>query len=775
MLNLRTGFVSPQFHVVYDDLFQTVDNVFADVDEELPFDQELWDELFRDQRERYIDDFEDDDEIPPLHPDWLEPDEVKDRVADENRRFARRYGKLPDPSETDNDIPDLTWDSNDESVDEPTVTRVVPPAAPTVAPVVPTVVPVVPVAPIAPTVTTEPPAEASNSPKPRRSERVRKPNPRYNKASFLSVPRKIRSGRVENAFLNNLDWSAFKAVVNSPDLMAMAAVMESYTDPKTGLVEDWHPLAFASLANASDNPNYNQAMNGPDADGYYLAMKDELKVLTGRGSWEIVDKKVHMKVLGSTWTFKCKRFPDGGVRKLKARFCVRGDQQIEGIDFFDTYAPVVHWSTIRLLLMTSIMMGLATSQVDYTCAFLHAPIEEEVYCEMPRGFRKAGKVLKLKRSLYGLRQSPKNFFEHLKGKLLSLGFKQSKADPCLFIHDKMICITYVDDCLFAAPKSTDITEMIARLRTECEMELSVEDDLAGFLGVTIEKRSDGSIELTQTGLIDRIISVLGLEGANTKATPANLGALGKDEDGPGCNATFSYPSVVGMLMYLTGHSRPDIGFAVHQCARYTHCPRHSHEEALKRIGRYLLGTRTRGLIIRPSASLKIDLYVDASFAGMWGYEDRHDPACTKSRTGYVLFVGGCPIVWGSKLQNEVAGSTMEAEYIAMSEAMKHLIVLKRLVVAFCRAIQVDPETVSDLMTTVFQDNSAALTLANLEPPRMTPRTKHFAIKYHWFRDLLKPMKIQIVPINTDNQIADILTKSLGALKFQEMRKKLMGW
>jgi hypothetical protein len=374
-----------------------------------------------------------------------------------------------------------------------------------------------------------------------------------------------------------------------------------------------------------------------------------------------------------------------------------------------------------------------------------------------------------------LKQSPKNFYDHLKGKLLSLGFEQSPADPCLFVHDKMICITYVDDCLFSAPNGSDITTMIERLRDECQMELSVENDVAGFLGVNIERKEDGSIELTQTGLIDRIIAAMGLEGANGKRTPAVVGSLGKDEDGAPCNEAFSYPSVVGMLMYLSGHSRPDIGFAVHQCARYTHFPKRSHEEAVKHIGRYLLNTRKRGLIIKPSKNLKVDLYVDASFAGLWGYEDKHDPACVKSRSGYVIFVGGCPIVWGSKLQTEIAGSTMEAEYIALSESLKHLIVLKRLVVAFCRAIQVDPETVSRIMSTVFEDNSAALILANLEPPRMTPRTKHFAIKYHWFRSMLKPLHIEIVPVDTEEQIADIFTKSLTVIKFERMRKKLMGW
>lgn len=130
------------------------------------------------------------------------------------------------------------------------------------------------------------------------------------------------------------------------------------------------------------------------------------------------------------------------------------------------------------------------------------------------------------------------------------------------------------------------------------------------------------------------------------------------------------------------------------------------------------------------SSMKVKMYVDAAFAGLWGYEDRHDPSCVKSRSGFVIFVGGCPIFWGSKLQTEIATSTMESEYIALRESMKHLIVIKRLIVTVSLAISMDPEEVMNFKSTVFEDNSACLILAKLEAPRMTPQTKHFAIKYH---------------------------------------------
>jgi hypothetical protein len=131
--------------------------------------------------------------------------------------------------------------------------------------------------------------------------------------------------------------------------------------------------------------------------------------------------------------FKCECYPDGLITKLKTQFCVRGDKQLDGVDYFETFAPVVSWTTICLMLILSLILGLATQQVDYKAAFLHASIDKDVYVEMHRGFSKPGKVLKVKRSLYGLKIAPRNFFQHLKGKLECIGFTSSTADPCLFL------------------------------------------------------------------------------------------------------------------------------------------------------------------------------------------------------------------------------------------------------------------------------------------------------------------------------------------------------
>ena len=218
--------------------------------------------------------------------------------------------------------------------------------------------------------------------------------------------------------------------------------------------------------------------------------------------------------------------------------------------------------------------------MDYTTAFLHAPITDEVYVEMPQGFREPGKVLKLKRSLYGLKQSPHNFYKHLKGQLESVGFVQSNVDACLFISDKVILVVYVDDTLLFAPKPEYIDEIISKM-DNAGIELEVEEqDVAGFLGISI-KRSGNTIKLSQEGLIKRVVDTLRIGHLPRQYTPASAVPLVKDPDGDPPNAEYNYASVVGMMQYLQAHSRPEISYDVSQCARFTHCPRRSHEVALE--------------------------------------------------------------------------------------------------------------------------------------------------------------------------------------------------
>ncbi len=209
---------------------------------------------------------------------------------------------------------------------------------------------------------------------------------------------------------------------------------------------------------------------------------------------------------------------------------------------------------------------------------------------------------------------------------------------------KVICLCYCDDCLFFAKDKTEIDRVIEDLKNPTDpkhqkMFLEVEADAAGFLGIELKKLDDGTIELLQTGLIDRIINVTGMNDCAGKSTPAEKMPLGKDLEGEPCQESWSYPSVIGMLMYLSTNSRGEIAYAVHSCARFTHNPKKIHEKAVKRIVRYLKQTRERGMIVQPCENLQLNMYCDADFAGLYQVEDKDDPISVKSRSDMVITLG----------------------------------------------------------------------------------------------------------------------------------------
>ena len=186
-----------------------------------------------------------------------------------------------------------------------------------------------------------------------------------------------------------------------------------------------------------------------------------------------------------------------------------------------------------------------------------------------------------------------------------------------------------------------------------------------------------------------------------------------------------------MLLYLSGHTRPDIAYALNCCAWYMFAPMHSHELALKRIGQYLKNTSERGMVIQPTRELDIDAYPDADFAGMYGHENPTDPACAKSYTGFVTMFAGVLILWQSKLQTETALSTMEAEVIALDACMRGLIPIIDTVRDLARAVG-HRSGDADINVSVHEDNLGALVLAETLPPQFTPRSKYYAIKTIWF-------------------------------------------
>jgi hypothetical protein len=571
-------------------------------------------------------------------------------------------------------------------------------------------------------------------------------------------------------------------------------------DHEQATLEQFSPFALAAKANDAYTPNWNQAMNGPHAEGFWEACKKEVQTLVKMDVWDVVDREDWMKVIPTTFALRIKRFPSGLVRKLKSRLCIRGDLEVENVHYWDTYAPVVSWNTVRLLLILSAQLGLETLQVDYTAAFVHAEVQkppgydsmsaEEQYrasqfAEMPRGFGQPGKVLRLKKNLYGKKSAPRLWFQHLKKKLEDVGFEQQlDVDPCLFISDKVICLVYVDDTLLYAKTRSDIDEVISKLTgPKVGMKLEVEDSVAGFLGVHIERNQEtGEVILTQRGLIDRIIEALHIEDLPPVDTPANV-YLGKDEHGDPAEGIFSAPSVVGMLWYLYKHSRPELGFAISQAARYTFNTKRSHELALIRIEQYLKGTRDKGLILKPmdTSSFTMDVFCDADFAGRYGADEPTNPDNVKSRAGYIININGCPLAWQSKLIDQICLSTMMAEYYALSMAMREVLPLRDLVRVVGRGLKIDDKVMSTFKVTVWEDNMGALTLANLDPGQQTPRSKFYMTKAHHFCSFLNREEdgtgnqITVERVDTLNQQGDVFTKWLPREPFRRLRKLIMGW
>jgi len=282
--------------------------------------------------------------------------------------------------------------------------------------------------------------------------------------------------------------------------------------------------------------------------------------------------------------------------------------------------------------------------------------------------------IRLKRNLYGCRQAARNWFSYLTKGLLAHGFKQSNHEPCLYLREDCIMIVYTDDCLIFAKENSTIDALIKTLNETYLLE--DQGTVSDYLGIRISKNaSTKEITMTQPGLIDSILQDLHLPtGSHTKDTPA-MGILHPDRQGHPREDKWNYRSLIGKLTYLAQNTRPDISFAVHQCARYSNNPTALHELAVKRIGRYVLLTRDKGVIMSPKQDFRLDLYVDADFAGLWHRDYAELRECALSRTGYVITYCGCPVHWASKLQSEIALSTTESEYIAFSMATRDLLPL----------------------------------------------------------------------------------------------------
>ena len=341
-------------------------------------------------------------------------------------------------------------------------------------------------------------------------------------------------------------------------------------------------------------------------------------------------------------------------------------------------------------------------------------------------------------------------------------------DPCFLFKETIMVVLYVDDVGIAYAHESDLNKLLEGLEKR-GLEFTKEGTFTDFLGIKFVKdATNNTVTLTQKGLIQRIIEATGMVDCNPNWTPATQLTLGIDPDGEPYNETWSYPSIVGMLLYLSTNTRPDIAFAVSQVARFNHSPKKSHATAIKTIVRYLHRTSDKGTIVRPTGDLSIDCYVDADFAGLHGRDPDHEPSSAKSRTGYIITLGGCPILWKSKLQTEISLSTLESEYSALSASMRTLLSLRSLHTEVVAALRLPPQFKSTIRCRVFEDNNGALLLATKQ--RITNRTKYFLVKWHFFWSHVSNGDVAVLKIDTKEQWADYLKKGLNRETFERIRK-----
>jgi transposase InsO family protein len=533
------------------------------------------------------------------------------------------------------------------------------------------------------------------------------------------------------------------------------------------------PYAFKASSSDPDTLSYDEAMADEDREFWIAAAKKEIKSLEDHGTWTEVDaSEATSRILPSQWVFRRKRTPDGNVKSHKGRCVARGDLE-QGV--FETFAPVVAWSTVRLFLILSLVLDWYTCSIDFSSAFVQATLEKSVWLHIPRGFqsgREGKTILRLNKSIYGLSVAPKLWYEHLFKAFKEDGFTVSKLDPCLLLKKDMMLVVYVDDVGIAAKRKEDVDAMIVRLRKK-GFELTREGSFSEFLGIKFEKLDNGSVNMTQKGLINKIIETAGMSDCNPNWTPASTTPLGSDPDGEPMDEPWNYRSIIGMLLYLTTNTRPDLAFAVSQAARFSHDPKQSHATAIKTIIRYLHRTADKGMLVKPTGVLGLENYVDASFAGNYGVEPAESPVSVKSRTGIIIFLAGCPLIWKSQIQSSIALSTFHSEYAGLSHSMRILIPLRALLLETIQMLDLPDAIASTIYCRVHEDNASALLLANSQ--HLNNRNKYLSVKLHHFWSFVKPGVIEVVRCDTTLMLADPFTKPLSREVFERLRFLILGW
>ena len=518
------------------------------------------------------------------------------------------------------------------------------------------------------------------------------------------------------------------------------------------------------LACETDLPEPNsveEALSGPESVHWRHAMNAEMTSMEDHQVWSLIDRPEKQKPIKCKWVFK-RKLNENGNYSYKARLVAQGYSQRAGTDYDETFSPVVRFESVRTLISVAAKKQWHIHQMDVSTAFLNGDLTEDLYLEQPAGFVVPGKedqVCKLHKAIYGLKQSSKTWNDTIHMYLCDeLKFTQSGGDPCLYvrIENDIICVIalYVDDFLITCEDES----IMNRLKRDLSSRFRMKDlgKLNSFLGVKITTREDGYL-LHQESFIESLLHKFNLSEANSVSSPAEPGTIleqGTDESE--FFDTKMYQSAVGSLLFLSTRTRPDIAYSVGQVAKFSSKPTTQHWSAVKRIMRYLKGTKALGLLYKnQDPNIQCSGYSDSDWAG-----DRTD---RKSTSGYCFLIGDDLVSWRSAKQTCVALSTAEAEYVALASAGQEAVWLKQMLVDLSAHCGTTP-------ISIFEDNQAALCLA--KNPKDHRRTKHIDIKFHSIRDLVNSGQVTVNYCPSADMLADIFTKPLAKDRFTSLRNML---
>lgn len=512
----------------------------------------------------------------------------------------------------------------------------------------------------------------------------------------------------------------------------------------------------------ADPLTVKEALNRCDADQWRLAMQTEYEALMDNGTWDLADLPTDKKPINTKWVFKTKKDVAGNIVKYKARLVGKGYAQRKGEDYQETYAPVIKHSSLRYILALAAKNGWLIEQMDAITAFLQGELPDEIYIRQPEGFvnsNESTKVCRLRKAIYGLKQSSRVWNEKLDAALISLGLKQSDYDPCVYISIRdgqvLIVTVHVDDMLLISNNKSAIDG----LKTNLNQKFKMKDlgPVTQYLGVRITRNEKG-IMLDQTAYIEEVLQRFGMENSKSVQTPMNVSEkLSKDQ----CPTTeeetvkmskIPYREAVGCLNYIAQSTRPDIVYAVNTLSRFNNNPGEKHWQGVKHLLRYLKGTANYCLRYTKEGSGEIIGFSDAD----WGANVDN----RSSVSGFTFVAQNGAISWSSKQQHAVATSSCEAEYYSLSSACQEALWWKG----------IRSQIQADKPITVHCDNQSAISDAKNESYKS--KLKHVDIRYKFIMKNVKQGDINVEYISTEEQAADIFTKPLDKLKTQKFRTML---